>query len=127
MARLTPISARIFIVGMFAVTACPPFGPFFSELRIVRAGLESSHGVATAIFLGCLLFAFLGLTRLVFAISDGRPRAVARTHAQRFRETAGVIAPPLVLLGFSLWLGLATPLVLREAWSAAVKVLLPTP
>jgi hydrogenase-4 component F len=127
MARLTPISARIFIVGMFAVTACPPFGPFFSELRIVRAGLESSHGVATAIFLGCLLFAFLGLTRLVFAISDGRPRAVARTHAQRFRETAGVIAPPLVLLGFSLWLGLATPSVLREAWSAAVKVLLPTP
>jgi hydrogenase-4 component F len=127
MARLTPISARIFIVGMFAVTACPPFGPFFSELRIVRAGLESSHGAATAIFLGCLLFAFFGLTRLVFAISDGRPRAVARTQAQRFRETAGVIAPPLVLLGFSLWLGLATPAVLREAWSTAVKVLLPTP
>ena len=41
MARLTPMSARIFVVGMFAVTACPPFGPFFSELRIVRAGVRN--------------------------------------------------------------------------------------
>lgn len=127
MARLTPISSRIFIVGMFAVTACPPFGPFFSELRIVRAGIEAGHGTATAVFLGCLLFAFFGMTRLVFAISDGRPRATARTNALRFRETAGVIVPPLVLLGFSLWLGLATPSVLREAWTKAVTALLPTP
>jgi hydrogenase-4 component F len=127
MARLTPISARIFIVGMFAVTACPPFGPFFSELRIVRVGFDSGHGAATAMFLGCLLFAFFGLTRLVFAISDGRPRAAARTNGNRFRETAGVIVPPLALLGFSLWLGLATPSALRDAWTTAMNALIATP
>jgi hydrogenase-4 component F len=127
MARLTPMSARMFVVGMLAVTACPPFGPFFSELLIVRVGFESGHGAATAVFLGCLLFAFFGLTRLVFAITDGRPRRAARANASRFRETAGVIVPPLVLLGFSLWLGLATPTVLREAWTAAMRALLPTP
>jgi hydrogenase-4 component F len=110
-----------------AVTACPPFGPFFSELRTVRAGLESGHGIAVAMFLGCLLFAFFGLTRLAFAIADGRPHAAARNKGNRFRETAGVIVPPLVLLGFSLWLGLATPTVLREAWTAAVQSLFPTP
>ena len=127
MAQLTPMSARMFIAGMFAVTACPPFGPFFSELRIVRVALETSHGTATAIFLGCLLFAFFGLTRLVFAITDGRPRQVANAPGQRFRETAGVIVPPLVLLGFSVWLGLATPTILRDAWTAAVQSLVPTP
>ena len=78
-------------------------------------------------FLGGLLFAFFGLTRLVFAIVDGRPRPATRLTAQRFPETAGVIIPPLILLGFSLWLGVATPDVLREAWTAAVAQLYPAP
>lgn len=127
MAIITPRSAAIFVAGMFAVTALPPFGPFFSELQLVRAALASGHGAATAMFLGCLLFAFFGLTRVVFGIVDGRPRTEVRTHGKRFVETAGVIVPPLVLLGFSLWLGLFTPAVLREAWSAAVAQLFPTP
>jgi hydrogenase-4 component F len=50
-----------------------------------------------------------------------------RTNAQRFVETAGVIAPPLLLLGLSLWLGLFAPTILREAWSAAVAQLFPSP
>jgi hydrogenase-4 component F len=127
MAVLTPRSAALFVTGMFAVTACPPFGPFFSELLVVRAGLASRHGLAIAIFLGCLLLAFFGMTRVVFGIVDGRPRPAAKSNAKRFVETAGVIAPPLVLLGFSLWLGLFTPTILREAWSAAVAQLFPTP
>jgi hydrogenase-4 component F len=127
MALLTPRSAAIFVTGMFVVTACPPFGPFFSELFVVRAAFETGHGVAAALFLGCLLFAFFGLTRLVFAIVDGRPRTAARELGNRFPETAGVILPPLLLLGFSLWLGLALPDVLREAWSAAVTQLYPGP
>jgi len=127
MAVITPRSAAIFVAGMFAVTALPPFGPFFSELQLVRAALATGHGAATAMFLGCLLFAFFGLTRVVFGIVDGRPRPAVRAHGRRFVETAGVIVPPLVLLGFSLWLGLFTPAVLREAWLAAVAQLFPTP
>jgi hydrogenase-4 component F len=127
MAWLTPASARIFVTGLFAITACPPFGPFFSELGIVRAALENGRGLVIACFLGCLLLAFLGMTRLVFAIVDGRPRQVDRQSAARWRETAGVILPPLVLLIASLWLGLATPPVLREVWTAAVEVLVAKP
>jgi hydrogenase-4 component F len=127
MAVLTPRSAAIFVTGLFAVTACPPFGPFFSELRVVRAALASGHGVATAIFLGCLLLVFFGLTRVVFGVVDGRPRTAAKTNGKRFVETTGVIAPPLVLLGLSLWLGLFTPTVLQEAWTDAVAQLFPTP
>lgn len=125
MARVTPLSARMFVVGMLAVTACPPFGPFFSELRIVRAALAEGRSGAVAAFLGCLFVAFCGLTRLVFAIVDGRPAARARKVPARFRETAAVILPPLVLLGASLALGVATPGVLREAWSAAEAFLFP--
>lgn len=127
MSLLTPRSAAMFVTGMFAITALPPFGPFFSELQVVRAGLAAGHGGATAVFLGCLLLAFFGLTRVVFGIVDGRPRPTTRTNAKRFVETAGVIVPPLVLLGLSLWLGLFTPPILRESWSAAVTQLFPIP
>lgn len=127
MAALTPRSAAIFVTGMFAVTALPPFGPFFSELMVVRAALETGHGAATAVFLGCLLLAFFGLTRVVFGIVDGRPRTATKAGSKRFVETAGVILPPLALLGLSLWLGLFAPGVLRDSWSAAVSQLFPIP
>lgn len=127
MSALTPQSAAIFVAGLFAVTACPPFGPFFSELLVVRTAFaEDRLGVAT-VFLAGLLFAFFGLTRVVFGIVDGRPRVAARTGSRRFRETAGLILPPLLLLGCSLWLGLATPEVLRASWDAAVAQLFPRP
>jgi hydrogenase-4 component F len=125
MAVLTPRSAAIFVAGMFAATACPPFSPFFSEMRVLRAAFETRHGAVAGMFLACLLFAFFGLTRLVFAIVDGRPRAAAKAARDHFHETAGVIVPPLLLLAISLWLGLWTPTVLQDAWTAAVAQLFP--
>jgi len=125
MCAVTPKSAAIFVAGLFAITACPPFGPFFSQIRVLRAAFETGHGAVAGAFLGCLLFAFFGATRLVFAIVDGRPRAEARRVGARFTESAGVVVPPLALLGLSLWLGLATPEVLRQAWTAAVEQLTP--
>ncbi len=124
MGVVTPRSSAIFVIGLFAVTACPPFAPFFSELKVVRAALVAGHGAATALFLGCLLLAFLGLTRVVFAIVDGRPNPKVK---QQVIESAGVILPPLALLGLSLWLGLFPPAMLQEAWAAAVAQLSPPP
>ena len=127
MMAVTPRSAALFVTGLFAVTACPPFGPFFSELLVLRAALAERHWAATAMFLACLLLAFFGMTRVVFGIVDGRPRPAVKANSKRFVETAGVIVPPLVLLGLSLWLGLFTPPILRTAWSAAVAQLFPAP
>jgi hydrogenase-4 component F len=128
MAWCSPVSARLLVVGLFAVTAVPPFGPFFSELRIVRAGLDTGHGAAVGLFMLCVLFAFLGLTRLTFAVVDGRPRAAARAeHRAGGRETPGVIVPPLVFLVFALWLGLAAPSFLHQSWAAAAAFLHPAP
>ncbi len=127
MALLTPRSAALFVTGMFAITACPPFAPFFSELRVVRTAFATHHGGAAAMFLVCLLLAFFGLTRLVFAIVDGRPRTAARDGRRLFPETAGIILPPLALLLLALWLGVAPPAVLRDTWTAAVAQLYPVP
>ncbi len=122
----SPVSARLLIVGLFAITAIPPFGPFFSELRIVGAGLERGHEGAIVVFIICVFLAFLGLARLMFAIVDGRPRPPAREELRASGgETAGVVVPPLLFLGFSLWLGLAAPSWLQQSWSAAAAFLHP--
>jgi hydrogenase-4 component F len=126
MAWCSPISARLLIVGLLAVTAIPPFGPFFSELRVVGAGLATGHGGAVAVFVICVLLAFLGLTRLMFAIVDGRPRGPAREERRASgRESAGVVVPPLLFLCLSLWLGLAAPSLLQQSWRAAATFLHP--
>jgi len=127
MAWSAPVSARMFVAGLFAVTACPPFGPFFSELLVVRSAFSTGSIYTAVMFLGCLLFAFFGFSRLVFAIVDGRPRTLARAEANRFKETAWVILPPLAFLGLSIWIGLATPSLLKDAWSAAVNNIFPSP
>jgi hydrogenase-4 component F len=127
LAGVTPRSAALFVAGMFAVTALPPFAPFFSELQVVQAGLLAGRGAAVAVFLCCLLLAFLGMTRVVFGVVDGRPPPAVRQQAGRFAETAGVLAPPLVLLGLSLALGLFTPGLLRTAWAAAATQILSVP
>ncbi len=128
MAALTPVSAGIFVAGMFAVTALPPFGPFCSELRIVRASFgPAGNATAGVVFLGCLLFAFFGLTRVTFAIVGGRPRVASQVAGRKFPETAGVIVPPLILMGLSLWLGLALPDVLSTAWTEAVAQITTAP
>jgi hydrogenase-4 component F len=126
LALLAPRSSAMFVTGVFAATACPPFAPFFSELRVLRATFETGHIGAAAIFLGCLLLAFFGMTKLVFAVVDGRPHRTSQAGPKRFAETAGVIIPPLLLLGLSLWLGLATPAFLTSAWTAAVAQIFST-
>lgn len=123
MAWRAPVSARMLVVGILAVTACPPFGPFFSELRIVRTAFATGSRLAAAGFLVCLLLAFLGLTRLVFRIVDGRPRAKARELHGAHAEFPGVLVPPLLFLALSLWLGLATPDWLERAWTVAATAL----
>ncbi|MBM3880438.1 MAG: Fe-S-binding domain-containing protein [Verrucomicrobia bacterium] len=127
MACVTPRSAALFVAGLFAVTACPPFGPFFSELLVLRTAFATGRGWAAAIWLGCLLLAFCGLTRVVFSIAYGRPRRAARQLGRQFPETLGVIAPPLGLLLLALWLGVATPQILLDAWTAAVAQLASPP
>ena len=123
----TSRSAALLVAGLLAITACPPFGLFFSELLVLKASIGGGHRAVTALFLTSLLLAFFGLTRLVFAIVNGRPRAAAKGAGRRFPEAAGVTIPPLILLGLALWLGLATPAVLHEAWTAAVAQLFPAP
>jgi len=125
MAWRVPVTSRLFVVGLLAITAIPPFGPFASVMSVVRAIFATGQPVSAAVFLFAMLLSFIGLTRLVFAIVDGRPRTRARGTGPQFAEARGILVPPLLFLLGSLWFGVAVPEPIRRQWDLAVRMLMP--
>jgi hydrogenase-4 component F len=62
-----PISSVLLLLATVIVTGSPPFGIFFSEMVILRAGFAGSHVLATSLFLAALVVLFCG-----FAYQVGR-------------------------------------------------------
>ena len=56
----TPVASALFVLAALIITGSPPFGLFFSELIILRAGFLGPHRVAISIFLACLVLLFCG-------------------------------------------------------------------
>jgi hydrogenase-4 component F len=62
-----PMASAVFVLAALIITGSPPFGLFFSEMIIVRAGFAGPHATVTAIFLAALVVLFCG-----FAYQAGR-------------------------------------------------------
>jgi hydrogenase-4 component F len=62
-----PITSALFVLGGVMVTGSPPFGLFFSEMLILRAGFLGAHPAVTATLLCALVVLFCG-----FAYQVGR-------------------------------------------------------
>jgi hydrogenase-4 component F len=69
-----PIASTLFVLAAVIITGSPPFGPFFSEMTILRAGFLGSHVTATSIFLAALVVLFCGSAYQVGRLVLGPPR-----------------------------------------------------
>jgi hydrogenase-4 component F len=56
----TPVASALFLLAAVIMTGSPPFGLFFSEMTILRAGFAGPHLAATGAFLACLVLLFCG-------------------------------------------------------------------
>src|SRR5213079_1688499 len=75
-----PFSGTLFLLGFFAVTGSPPFGPFVSEFTILNGAFIQRHFLVAAGFLILLLIIFIGMGRTVLTVVQGRPlRGTKRT------------------------------------------------
>jgi hydrogenase-4 component F len=72
-----PIASAFFVLSALIITGSPPFGMFFSELIILRAGFAGSHAAATAVFLGALAVLFCGVSYQVGQLVLGQPNPPA--------------------------------------------------
>jgi len=69
-----PIASTLFVLAAIMITGSPPFGLFFSEMTILRAGFLGSHVKVTAIFLAALIVLFCGFAFQVGRLVLGPPR-----------------------------------------------------
>ena len=81
-----PVASALFVLAAVIMTGSPPFGLFFSEMTILKAGFAGPHTVAMAVFLGCLVLLFCGFFYQVGRLVLGeQPAAPARVpDAERF-------------------------------------------
>jgi hydrogenase-4 component F len=69
-----PIASALFVLAAVIITGSPPFGMFFSEMTILRAGFAGPHVTATAILLVALVVLFCGFAYQVGRMVLGAPR-----------------------------------------------------
>jgi hydrogenase-4 component F len=102
-----PATGVLFLAGFFAVTGSPPFGPFFSELLIVRAAISSGQFFAAGAFLLLLVVIFLGMGSTVLSVVRGEPSAKAAATGDK--DTFLTLAPIVAFASLVLILGLYIP------------------
>lgn len=111
--RRVPASAALFLAGFFAITGSPPFGPFLSELTILRGAVaDERYGVAAA-FLALLFVVFVGMGGTVLAVVQGAPRDDLPDTG--FHDSVGTVGPALILLVAVVVLGVWVPPALDTA------------
>ena len=69
-----PIASGLFVLAALMITGSPPFGLFFSEMTILRAGFLGTHRTATSVFLAALIVLFCGFAFQVGRLVLGPPR-----------------------------------------------------
>jgi hydrogenase-4 component F len=113
--RLVPVSGALFLLGFFAITGSPPFGPFVSEFTILDAAMGAERYGVVAVFLALLVIIFMGMGATVMSVVLGESSKESTTAP----ETFITVAPAAVFLVLVLVLGLYIPppleALLREA------------
>ena len=105
--RRVPLSATLFLLGFIAITGSPPFGPFVSELGIIRAAVDAGRWGVVSGVVGLLAVVFMGMAATVLAVVYGSPGADAPGDARG--DSAFMVAAPLLLTAVVLALGLFLP------------------
>lgn len=120
--QVLPISGVLWVAGFLAITGSPPFGPFLSELTILKAALDQGRtGVAIA-YVVLLMIIFVGMATIVLCMAQGSPKDGDKNLPSR-KESAFAVAPAAALIAAVLLLGLYIPPVLLHALQGAAQAL----
>lgn len=119
--RILPISGGLWMLGLFAITGSPPFGPFLSELTILRAALDHGRPWIAGSFLVLLAVIFVGMASAILEMAQGVPPDGISRHPHR--EPLSAVVPPMVFAAGVLVLGMYLPPSVRTALERAAHVL----
>jgi NADH:ubiquinone oxidoreductase subunit 5 (chain L)/Multisubunit Na+/H+ antiporter, MnhA subunit len=117
--KVIPVSATLFILGIFAVTGWPPFGMFVSELSIVTAGFSAGNVFASVMFIGFVTTVFIGFIYYATGMVFGEP---SRHNKEGDGDPLSLIVIA-VLVVFLLVLGTMIPTVIYNFIMRAAAVI----
>lgn len=73
--KTLPVTGILWIAGFLAITGSPPFGPFLSELTILKGAVDAGHPLVAVAYLAALAAIFVGMATIVLKMAYGPPRA----------------------------------------------------
>jgi hydrogenase-4 component F len=120
--RVLPMSGWLWVAGFFAITGSPPFGPFLSELTILKAALDQGRNGVAVGYLVLLSMIFVGMTTVVLRMAQGEPESSGR-HLTIRQEPVLTVAPAVALAAVVLLLGVYLPPALRQVIQEAADTL----
>ena len=113
--RFMPWTGWICMAAFFAISAVPPFGIFFSELKIFEGILLSDRPWVLAVMMFLLLFIFINMSRTIFSMLYGTvPDNISTDEADR--ERFGIVHfASISLLLILIAIAVVNPHVLRDS------------
>jgi hydrogenase-4 component F len=132
--RTLPITGVLWLVGFLAIVGSPPFGPFLSELTILKGMIDAGRPVVAVAYLAALAMVFVGMATVFLRMAHGLPPA-SLTPSASANEVAGSgqsiarhepawsIGPAMALGLAVLMLGIYVPPRLLELLREAAAVL----
>ncbi|MEN6557554.1 MAG: proton-conducting transporter membrane subunit [Thermoguttaceae bacterium] len=108
--RLSPATGVLWMAGFLAIVGLPPFGPFLSELTILKGVFDAGRPWLAAGYLTALAVVFVGMAAICLRMSYGAPPdALQNPASPARREPLWSIAPVASLGALALLLGLYVP------------------
>jgi hydrogenase-4 component F len=117
---VAPVSGGLWLLGLFAITGSPPFGPFLSEFTILKAALDQGETLVAVAYLAILAVILAAMAAPALAMAQGTPsEQVAPAHP---KSKALCVVPSILGIAI-LVMGIYIPPVLTRALREAAHLL----
>ncbi len=115
-----PVSGVLWLLGLFAITGSPPFGPFISEFIILKGALDQGQMFVAVAYLVILAIILAAMARPALAMAQGTPGE----HVSAAPEGSIALSVVPAILGIAvLAMGIYVPPVLTRALQEAARLL----
>lgn len=123
--RRLPGSGALLIIGFFAITGSPMFGPFVSEYQMLSGAFAVGRFWSGMAYLLLLLLVFFGMGNTLVNCSLGP--APENKNSIPFRDNFAMVAPVALCMLLTFALGVYTPPLLTEWIDGGIEFLQRTP
>ncbi len=72
--RNLPITGVLWLTGFLAIVGSPPFGPFLSELAILKGVIDAGRTAVAVVYLAALAIVFVGMATIFLRMACGLPQ-----------------------------------------------------